>query len=69
MTDDTASEQAIPRETSPATPLPRTRQKSNRILGMTIPQLAVIAVLGLCLICTLVVGFAVVMGFIPNISF
>ncbi len=64
-------EEAIPpvsRETSPARPLPRSRQKSQRILGMTIPQLAVIALLGLCLISILVAAFAFVMGYIPNIS-
>ena len=69
MTDDIEPEQAIPRETSPATPLPRPRQKSNRILGMTIPQLAVIAVLGLCLICILAAALAIAMGYIPNIQF
>ena len=59
---------AAPGESSPARPLPRSNQKSQLILGMTIPQLAVIAVLGFVLICILVVGFAIIMGFIPNIS-
>ena len=53
---------------SAARPLPKSRQKKQRILGMTIAQLAVIAVLGLCLISILLAAFAMLMGYIPTLS-
>jgi hypothetical protein len=67
MTDEAEAMHPVSRETSPAQPLPRSRQKGQRILGMTVPQLAIIAALGLSLICILVLAFAYVMGYIPNI--
>ena len=65
--DAEATTPPISRETSPARPLPRSRQKSKRILGMTVIQLAIVAALGLCLICILVAAFAYLMGYIPQI--
>jgi len=64
MSDNTPSEQAVSRETSPARPLPRARQNQRLILGMTPLQIAVIAGLGVALLCILGVGFAVVTGII-----
>lgn len=68
MTDEAETmSPPVSRETSPAQPLPRPKQKGQHILGMTVPQLAIIAALGLCLICILVAAFAYLMGYIPNI--
>jgi hypothetical protein len=53
--DDTAM-QAMPRlkrETSPAQPIRRAKPKQQKILGMTPVQLAIIAVLGVALLCIL----------------
>lgn len=67
MTDEEPSMQAAPaalRESNPAQPLPRPNSPSNRILGMTPLQLAVIGALGLALLCILA-GFAYVIFFTP----
>jgi hypothetical protein len=63
---DEASVQDLPfapRKTSPPIPLPRTKPKSRRILGMTPLQLAVVVALGLSLVCILVAGFVFVVPF------
>jgi len=52
------------RESNPAMPLPRPKPSSNRILGMTPIQLAVIVVLGLALMC-IIAGFAYVILMTP----
>jgi len=51
-------------ETDPATPLPDSRPQAQRVLGMTRPQLALIAVLAIALVCILAV-FAYIL-FSPN---
>lgn len=56
LAEDDAAAQAIPpvkRETSPAAPVRQNKSKQQRILGMTPVQLAIIATLGLALICIL----------------
>jgi hypothetical protein len=45
-------------EPSPARPLPRPAPRSKRILGMTLPQLLVVAGLGIAVLC-LLIAFAV----------
>lgn len=45
-------------------PAPRQQPTNNRIFGMTYVQIAIVAALGLCLLCTLVAAFVVVMGYI-----
>jgi len=51
-------------ESSPATPLPEPRPQAQKVLGMTRPQLALIAVLAIALVCILAV-FAYIL-FSPN---
>jgi len=68
MVDDAETMHPISHETNPARPLPRSRQKNQQIFGMTLLQLAIIAVLGVFLICILVAGVALITGFIPGIS-
>lgn len=53
MTDEESAQALpfVPRETSPAIPLPRTKPKGRRILGMTVLQFAIVIVLGLSLLC------------------
>ncbi len=60
MLDEAPAAQAAPasiRETSPAQPLPRpaSQNKSKRILGMSLPQLIIVAALALVFLCLLVV--------------
>ena len=64
--EGTAMETMIPsvQETDPATPLPDSRPQAQRVLGMTRPQLALIAVLAIALVCILAV-FAYIL-FSPN---
>jgi len=62
MDDNEASIEVMPsrpslRESSPAQPLPRLRPRARRMFGMTRVQLAIIAALGLALLCILA-GFA-----------
>jgi disulfide bond formation protein DsbB len=42
-------------ESNPATPLPRPSAPAKRVLGMTTPQLIVIAVLAVALLCILAI--------------
>jgi hypothetical protein len=53
-------------ESSPAQPLPTVQPQSKRTLGMTRPQLLVIVVLGVALLCILAV-FAYFIFFNPNL--
>jgi hypothetical protein len=51
---DTLASPSI-RETSPAQPLPPAKPQSQRVLGMTRPQLALVAALALALVCILAI--------------
>lgn len=68
MADEEAGAQAMPtasRESHHATPASGSKPRGRRIFGMSPAQLAIVAALGLCLICILVVGFVYV---IPLVS-
>jgi hypothetical protein len=53
---DVAPANSTIQESSPAQPLPRSKPRSRRILGMTPVQLGIIAALGLALVCLVVVA-------------
>lgn len=55
--EETAMEELIPavEESSPATPLPRSASPAKRVLGMTQPQLMIVAALAIALLCILAV--------------
>jgi len=70
MVDEAPAEVPVePGSSSSPRPQPRARQKKQLILGMTLPQLAVIVALGLCLLAILVVAIIFMMGYVPSISF
>ncbi len=67
MADEEAAMKAMPppiSESNPATPLTDTAPQGQKVLGMTRPQLAIIAVLAIALLCILAV-FAYIL-FSPN---
>jgi len=63
MAEEEVNAKAMPagsRKANPATPAPGSKPKGRPIFGMSPAQLGIVAALGLCLICILVVGIVYV---------